>query len=109
MFPPAVDRLGADTVLLGHLGDRPLIGLPEDGHHLLFGESGLLHGSLVSSRAPFSQLLVVRKTPVTSRALQPATPRKQHSGGNKRRARSTPYQHVLRRASELDGSHEHAA
>jgi hypothetical protein len=54
-LPPGVDRLIADAVLLGHLGDRPLVGLAEDGHHLLFRESGLLHGSLAASRAPFSQ------------------------------------------------------
>jgi transposase len=55
VFPPTVDRLAADAVLLGHLRDRFLVGLPQDRHHLLFGESGLFHGSLVSWRAPFSQ------------------------------------------------------
>jgi hypothetical protein len=28
----------------------------QDRHHLLFGESGLLHGSLMSPRVPFSQV-----------------------------------------------------
>ena len=55
VLPPAVDRLGADAVLLGHLRHRPLVGLAEDRHHLLFGESCLLHGSLSGPRAPFSQ------------------------------------------------------
>ena len=55
MLPPAVDRLGADAVLLRDLRHWPSIGLPQDRDHLLFGESGLLHGSLVSPRAPFSQ------------------------------------------------------
>jgi hypothetical protein len=55
VFPPGVDRRGADAVLLGHLRHRPLVGLAEDGHHLLFRESGLLHGSLFRLRAPFSQ------------------------------------------------------
>ena len=54
-FRQRVDRLGADAVLLGDLRHRPLVGLPQDRHHLLFGESRLLHGSLVSPRAPFSQ------------------------------------------------------
>ena len=55
MLPPAVDRLRADAVLLGHLGHRLLVGLAEDRDHLLFGESRLLHGSLAGPRAPFSQ------------------------------------------------------
>ena len=38
VLPPAVDRLGADPVLLCDLRHRPLVGLPEDRHHLLFGE-----------------------------------------------------------------------
>jgi hypothetical protein len=37
------------------LRDRLLVGLPEDHHHLLFRESGLLHGSSRPLRAPFSQ------------------------------------------------------
>jgi hypothetical protein len=55
VLSPAVDRLGADTMLLGYLRHRPGIGLAQDGHHLLFGESSLFHGSLVTPRAPFSQ------------------------------------------------------
>jgi hypothetical protein len=45
----------ADPVFLGDLGDRPLVGLAEDRHHLLFGESGLFHGPLGVPKAPFSQ------------------------------------------------------
>ena len=44
-------------MLLGHLRDRPLIGFAENRDHLLLGESGLLHGSLQTPRAPFSQAL----------------------------------------------------
>jgi hypothetical protein len=39
-------------MFLGDLRHRPLIGLAEDCDHLLFAESRLLHGSLVSPRAP---------------------------------------------------------
>ena len=47
VLPPAVDRLRAYAVLLRHLWDWPAIGFPQDRHHLLFAESGLLHGSLL--------------------------------------------------------------
>jgi hypothetical protein len=50
--PPRVDRLRTDAMFLGDLRHRPLIGLAEDCDHLLFAESRLLHGSLVSPRAP---------------------------------------------------------
>ena len=57
MLPPGIDGLRAHAVLLGHLRDRPLIGFAENRDHLLLGESGLLHGSLQTPRAPFSQAL----------------------------------------------------
>src|SRR6185437_6856396 len=56
VFAPGVDRLRAHTVLLRHLRDRFLVGLPQDRDHLLVGESRLLHGSLSGPRAPFSQV-----------------------------------------------------
>ena len=54
--PPAVDRLGTDAVLLRHVRNRLRVGLPENRDHMVFGESGLLHGSLVSPRAPLSSV-----------------------------------------------------
>ena len=58
VFPPGVERLGADAVLFGHLRNGPLIGLAEDRHHLLFGKPGLLHRGRHSLR-----LQLVRKSP----------------------------------------------
>ena len=55
VLPPALDRLGADAVLVRHVRDRLGVGLPEDRDHLLVGESRLLHGPLVASRVPLSQ------------------------------------------------------
>lgn len=40
---PEIQRLLADTVLLGDLRDRRLVGLAENLDHLVFGESGLAH------------------------------------------------------------------
>ena len=45
-------------MLLRDVRDRLRVGLPENRDHLLFAESGLLHGSLCFLRAPFSQASV---------------------------------------------------
>src|SRR5690606_22637264 len=60
---PAVQRLFADLVLAGDLGHRYAVGLPQDRHHLFFGESALSHGLLASGREPFSQLIRAPKIP----------------------------------------------
>ncbi len=54
VLPPGVDRGRCHPMLLRHLRDRLGIRLPEDRDHLLFGESGLLHGSLVTPGAILS-------------------------------------------------------
>src|SRR5690606_8759112 len=56
---PLVDRLVADPVLLGHFGDWCRVGLPQDLYHLLFGESGLLHGFLLCPSPDFSPRISV--------------------------------------------------
>ena len=48
----------------------PFVGLSQDGDHLLFAESRLLHGSLVTPRAPFSQLRMVQKPASRSHGLR---------------------------------------
>src|SRR3712207_4266437 len=55
MTPPVVDRLFADPVLLRNFRNRRLIGLPQDRDHLLFVESGFLHGLPYRCWEPFSQ------------------------------------------------------
>ena len=56
--PPGADRLGADLVLPGDLGNGCLVGFPQDRDHLLFGETTLLHGLLAGRREPFSQVTI---------------------------------------------------
>src|SRR5690348_3852097 len=63
MFAPAVDRLRADAVLLRHLRHGLLIGLAQDGDHLLFGESRFLHGPSFLRGRHSLKLQVVRKSP----------------------------------------------
>src|SRR6185437_10513691 len=46
---PHVDRLLADLVLPGDLGDRAFIGLPQNHDHLFFGKPNFLHQLLASS------------------------------------------------------------
>jgi uncharacterized protein YjbJ (UPF0337 family) len=55
VFPPGVQGLRTDAVLLGDLRDGLLIRLPQDPDHLLFRESTFSHGPLQVWRAPFSQ------------------------------------------------------
>jgi len=66
MFPPGVDRLRADAVLLGDLRDRLFVGLTQNRDHLLFGEPRLLRGSLAARGRHSLRLQLVRKTPGTS-------------------------------------------
>ena len=56
--PPGVDRLSADLVLSGDLGNGRLIGFPQDRNHLIFGKTTLLHGLLAGGREPFSQVTI---------------------------------------------------
>ena len=60
VFAPSVDRLLADLVLLGRLGDRRTVCLAQYRDHLLFVESTLPHG-LLAVEEPSSQELLVRR------------------------------------------------
>src|SRR6185437_368311 len=59
---PAVDRDIADPMLLGDLGHRGLVRLPQDLDHLPFVESGLLHGSSLPEDH-FPKFQLGRKSP----------------------------------------------
>jgi len=59
---PVVDRLLADLVLPRDLRDRRLVSLAQDRDHLLFGETGFLHGLLASSGSHSLKLRLVRRT-----------------------------------------------
>jgi hypothetical protein len=53
---PRIDRLLADSMLLGHLGHRAVVSFAQDVQHLLFGRSSLF--SLVPS--------LLREKPISS-------------------------------------------
>src|SRR5471032_175429 len=60
VLAPGVDRLLADLVLLGSLGDRRPVCLAQRRNHLFFRESTLPHG-LLAVEEPSSQELLVRR------------------------------------------------
>jgi hypothetical protein len=91
--PPHVDRLLANLVLPCHFRDRASIGFAQNGDHLLFGKSNLLHqllaslaGAIVSSYERSEKPGQVTGTcgltvrPVIARKTAPVNDLAQHGG-----------------------------
>jgi len=62
MTTPVVDRLLADPVFSRDIGDRRLVGLSKNRHHLFFTESNFLHGLLAYRGSHSLKLSAVLKT-----------------------------------------------